>query len=62
VTRSALVGLALVVGLLATGCGDEPTCDDLESITEELGDMDTDDPDYNKLASDARLAAADCNS
>ncbi len=61
-TRSVLAGLTLVVGLLASGCSDEPTCDELESITEELDGMDVDDPDYNKVASDARLAAADCNS
>lgn len=62
VTRSILAGLALVGGLLVTACSDSPTCDDLESIEEELAETDFDDPDYNDLTSQANQAAADCNS
>jgi len=59
-TRSLLAGLALVAGLLVNGCSSDPSCDDLESITEELADTDIDDPAYNDLVNDAQLAAADC--
>jgi len=62
VNRSILAGLALVGGLLVTACSDSPTCDDLESIAEELADTDPEDPDYNDLVSRANQAAADCNS
>ena len=61
-TRSALAGLALVLGLLAAGCSSSPTCDDLESIAEELANTDIDDPAFNDLTSQAQQAAADCNS
>ena len=62
-TRSVLVALALVGGLLLTGCGDDaPTCDDLESIEDEIAQTDFDDPKYNDLVNQADQAAADCNS
>jgi outer membrane murein-binding lipoprotein Lpp len=61
VTRRVLAGLLLVGGLLLSGCSDSPTCDDLESLTEELADTDVDDPDYNDLVSQANQAEADCN-
>lgn len=60
-TRSLLAALALAGGLLVVGCSDSPTCDDLESIEEELAGTDVDDPRYNDLQSQARQAAADCN-
>jgi hypothetical protein len=62
VTRNVLAALALVGGLAVAGCSDSPTCDDLESIEEELAGTDIDDPDYNDLVSRANQAAADCNS
>jgi outer membrane murein-binding lipoprotein Lpp len=62
VTRNVLAALALVGGLAVAGCSDSPTCDDLESIEEELAATDIDDPDYNDLVSRANQAAADCNS
>jgi outer membrane murein-binding lipoprotein Lpp len=61
VTRNVLAALALVGGLAVAGCSDSPTCDDLESIEEELASTDIDDPDYNDLVSQANQAAADCN-
>ena len=62
VTRSILAVLALVGGLTVSGCSDSPTCDDLESIEEEIANTDIDDPGYNDLVSRANQAAADCNS
>jgi outer membrane murein-binding lipoprotein Lpp len=62
VTRSVLAALALAGGLVVAGCSDSPTCDDLASIEEELASTDMDDPDYNDLVSQAKQAAADCNS
>ena len=60
-TRSVLAALALVLGLVVAGCSDSPSCDDLDSITEELANTDSDDPDYNDLVSQAKAASADCN-
>jgi hypothetical protein len=61
VTRNVLAALALAAALAVGGCSDSPTCDDLESIEEELAGTDIDDPDYNDLVSQANQAAADCN-
>lgn len=55
-----LAALALAGGLLVGGCSDSPTCDDLESLEEELAGTDVDDPDYNDLQNRAKQAAADC--
>ena len=60
-TRTILAALALVGGLTVAGCSDSPTCDDLDSIIEELDNTDIDDPDYNDLVDRAGRAAADCN-
>lgn len=62
VTRRILAALALAGGLLVAGCSDSPTCDDLESIEEEIADTDLDDPERNDLVNRANQAAADCNS
>jgi hypothetical protein len=60
VTRTVLAALALVASLVVGGCSDSATCDDLESIEEELASTDVDDPDYNDLQNRAKQAAADC--
>ncbi len=60
-TRTVLAGLVLVGGLLVGGCGSEPTCDDVDSLTERLADTDVDDPDYNSIVNDLNQAQADCN-
>ncbi|GAB3260273.1 hypothetical protein [Nocardioides dilutus] len=60
-TRRILAALALTGGLLVAGCSDSPSCDDLESIEEELANTDSDDPSYNDLVNQANQAAADCN-
>ena len=58
---AVLAALALVGGLMTGGCSDSPTCDDLESLNEELANTDVDDPGYNDLVSQAKQAEADCN-
>ena len=60
-TRMALGAVALVGGLLVTGCGSDPTCDDVDSLTEQLADTDVDDPAYNTIVNDLAQAQADCN-
>lgn len=60
-TRMALGAVALVGGLLVTGCASDPTCDDVDSLTEQLADTDVDDPDYNTIVNDLAQAQADCN-
>jgi outer membrane murein-binding lipoprotein Lpp len=62
VTRSILAGLLLVGGLLVTGCSSDPTCDDVDSLVEQLADTDADDSDYNTIVNDLAQAEADCNS
>lgn len=59
-----LVGLAallLATSPMAAACSSEPTCDDVDDLTEQLADMDVDDPDYNDLVNKLNQAAADCN-
>jgi hypothetical protein len=58
---AVLAALALAGGLVVGGCSDSPTCDDLESLNEELANTDADDPGYNDLVSQAKQAEADCN-
>ena len=50
---SAVVALA--------GCGSEPTCDDLESLTEQVAEADPEDPEFNDLVNKLNQAQADCN-
>jgi outer membrane murein-binding lipoprotein Lpp len=59
-TRSLLAELVMVAGILVAGCSSDPTCDDLDSLTEQIADTDVDDPSYNDLVEDAAQAAADC--
>lgn len=60
-TRSILAGLALVGALLVAACGSDPTCDDVESLTEQLADTEPDDPEFNRISEDLAQALADCN-
>jgi hypothetical protein len=62
VTRNVLAGLALVGGLLVTGCGSGPTCDDVDSLVAQLDGTSVDDADYNTIVNDLAQAQADCNS
>ena len=59
-----LVGVAallLAISPMAAACGSDPTCDDVDDLTEQLAGMDVDDPDYNNLVNKLNQAAADCN-
>ena len=60
-TRSILAGLVLIGGLLVTGCGSDPTCDDVDSLIDQFAATDVDDPDYNMIVNDLAQAQADCN-
>ncbi len=60
-TRSVLAALTFVGGLLVAGCSDSPTCDDVDSLSEQLDSTDPDDPEYNDLVSQLNQAQADCN-
>jgi len=61
VPGSAVLAAVALVGGLVAGCSDSPTCDDLESLNEEIASTDVDDPAYNDLVSQAKQAEADCN-
>jgi hypothetical protein len=59
-----LVGLAallLVMPPMVAACSSDPTCDDVDDLTEHLADTDVDDPDYNDLVEKLNRAQADCN-
>ena len=62
--KLAGLAVALVLGASAafTGCSGSPTCDDIDDLTAQLADMSPDDPDYNDVVEDLKLAEADCNS
>jgi len=55
------VALLLALSLLVVGCSSDPTCDDVDDLTEQLAGMDPDDADYNDTVEDLNRAAADCN-
>jgi hypothetical protein len=59
---AGVVVLGSVLGCLAlTGCGSEPTCDDLESLAEQVAEADPEDPEFNDLVNRLNQAQADCN-
>jgi hypothetical protein len=58
---AGLAALLLVASPLVMGCSSDPTCDDVDDLTEQLADTDVDDPDYNDLVEKLDRAAADCN-
>lgn len=58
---AGLAALLLVASPLLVACSSDPTCDDVDDLTQQLADTDTDDPDYNDLVEKLDRAAADCN-
>ena len=53
---------AWLLGVLGwRGCGSEPTCDDVESLTEQVAEADPEDPEFNDLVNQLNQAQADCN-
>jgi len=61
VKRAALAALLLALSPVATGCGSDPTCDDVGTLQHRLDGMGPDDPDYNSVNEDLNRAEADCN-
>src|SRR4051794_16934430 len=59
---SALAALLLVASPLVVGCSDGQSCDDVDSLTEQLQDTQPDDPEFNDLTEKLQRAEADCNS
>ncbi len=58
---TGLAALLLVASPLAVACSSEASCDDVDALTEQLENTDTDDPDYNDLVERLNRAEADCN-
>ena len=58
---AGLAALVLAASPLLAGCSSDPTCDDVDDLTEQLAGTDVDDPDYNDLVEKLDRAAADCN-
>jgi hypothetical protein len=59
---SALAALLLISSPLVVGCSSGDTCDDVDSLTEQLADTQPDDPEFNDLTEKLQRAEADCNS
>jgi hypothetical protein len=58
---AGVAALLLATSPLVVGCSSDPTCDDVDDLTQQLADTDVDDPDYNDLVEKLDRAAADCN-
>ena len=58
---TGLAALVLAASPLLVGCSSDPTCDDVDDLSEQLADTDPEDPDYNDLVEKLNRAAADCN-
>jgi hypothetical protein len=58
---TALAALLLAASPLVVGCGSGDSCDDIDSLTEQLADTEPDDPEFNDLTEKLQRAEADCN-
>jgi len=58
---TGLAALLLVVSPLAVGCSSGDSCEDVDSLSQQLDDTEPDDPDYNDLNEKLQQAQADCN-
>ncbi len=58
---AGLAALLLAASPLVVACSSDPSCDDVDDLTEQLADTDVDDPDYNDITEQLGRAAADCN-
>ena len=61
VLRAGLAALLVAAAPWVAGCGSDPTCEDVDELTEQLAGTEPDDPDYNDIVNDLRRAQADCN-
>jgi hypothetical protein len=59
---AGLAALLLAASPLVVACSSDPSCGDVDSLQQELDDMDTDDPDYNTTVEKLNQAQAACNS
>ena len=51
----------LIASPLVAGCSSGESCDDVDSLSDQLADTDPDSPDYNDLVERLNRAQADCN-
>jgi hypothetical protein len=58
---TGLAALLLVVSPLVAGCGSGDSCEDVDSLTQQLDDTDPEDPEFNDLTQKLNRAQADCN-
>ena len=58
---TGLAALLLVVAPLAVGCGSGDSCEDVDSLIQQLDDTEPDDPEFNDLTEKLQRAEADCN-
>ena len=59
--RRSVVAAVLLASSALAGCSESVTCDDVEDLTAQLDETSPEDPEYNDLVEDLKLAQADCN-
>ena len=59
---TGLAALLLIASPLVAGCSSGDSCDDVDSLTQQLEDTQPDDPEFNDLTEKLQRAEADCNS
>ena len=59
--RTTLVAALLVSCSVLAGCSESPACEDVDEIAAQLDETNPEDPEYNDLVEDLKLAQADCN-
>ncbi len=50
----ALAALLLISSPLVVGCSDGQSCDDVDSLTQQLQDTEPDDPEFNEITGAGR--------
>lgn len=55
------VAAVLLASFPMAGCSESPTCDDVADLSAQLDETSPEDPEYNDLVEDLKLAQADCN-
>lgn len=61
VLTRTVAAVLLALSVLA-GCSESASCDDVDELTAQLDETSPEDPEYNDLVEELKLAQADCNS
>jgi hypothetical protein len=58
---ASVVVAALLTGSLLVGCSESATCEDVDDLTAQLDETSPEDPEYNDIVENLKVAQADCN-